>query len=865
MLKRNLWKLTLSFAIVLWAVLSLVPLQDREFADHVEASVEVRQTEFRALLEEARTRFEEEKAPSVFIALRDLANERKIDLANEYFPGIPIESSLRNVTKRNTLLLDHLLAQSKGRLQLGLDLKGGVAFTLEVDAAAAAALPEEERAEKLGKAIEIIGDRIDGLGVAEPIVRAVGTNRIEVQLPGVNTRDNPEVLEAVRKPARLDFRLVHSFADPATTPPGEAPIGFEVKTYEQEGRNGQTFVEEIFVKRTWEMTGETVSAAFASMDEMGRYQINLEFDSEGARRFAEVTREIARQSAELVQRTGNPQARARLAIVLDGRVYSAPGVNEEISGGRAQITGQFTQREAVELANVLNNPLDLPLRVQEQYEVGPTLAADSVKSGQLAFIIGTACTAAFIILFYTSGGLLAVCAMALNVLIILGVMASIGATLTMPGIAGIVLTIGMSVDSNILIFERMREELKLGKSLSSALDAGFEKAFSAILDGNLTTLITAAIMIWLGTGPVKGFGVTLTIGIFSTMFAALLISRVFLDIAINGGFVKRMPMFSILENTQFDFLRYARPAFIASWLIVLIGAATVVYKGEAIYGKDFTGGDQVSLAFTEKLSLEEVTRVATASGVTDVSINYTREIGSEQEVLRITTDFNQAGPLVTALQSAHPEAKLQVVGESRIGPTVGKEIRKNAAWAIFWSLVLILVYVAFRFEIGYGVGAVVCTIHDVLMTIGIFVLLDRQFNAPMVAAILLIVGYSINDTIVVFDRIREELKLDPNTKLRDIVNKSLNLTLSRTVITGGTTFLTAVVLATVAGGEINDIAVTLIIGVVVGTFSSLFIASPVFYWWHKGDRHHVEKGHDEKPVYEWDVGAKISGAKPVEK
>jgi SecD/SecF fusion protein len=444
-------------------------------------------------------------------------------------------------------------------------------------------------------------------------------------------------------------------------------------------------------------------------------------------------------------------------------------------------------------------------------------------------------------------------------------MASIGATLTMPGIAGIVLTIGMSVDSNILIFERMREELKLGKSLSSALDAGFEKAFSAILDGNLTTLITAAIMIWLGTGPVKGFGVTLTIGIFSTMFAALLISRVFLDIAINGGFVKRMPMFSILENTQFDFLRYARPAFIVSWLIVLVGVGTVIYKGEAIYGKDFTGGDQVSLSFTEQLSLEEVTRVATASGVTDVSINYTREIGSEQEVLRITTDFNQAGPLVTALQSAHPEAKLQVVGESRIGPTVGKEIRENAAWAIFWSLVLILVYVAFRFEIGYGVGAVVCTIHDVLMTIGIFVLLDRQFNAPMVAAILLIVGYSINDTIVVFDRIREELKLDPNTKLRDIVNKSLNLTLSRTVITGGTTFLTAVVLARVAGGEINDIAVTLIIGVVVGTFSSLFIASPVFYWWHKGDRHHVEKGHDVKPVYEWDVGSKISGAKPVEK
>ena len=546
-------------------------------------------------------------------------------------------------------------------------------------------------------------------------------------------------------------------------------------------------------------------------------------------------------------------------------MYSAPGVSEEIGGGRAQISGQFTQREALELANVLNNPLDLPLRIQEQYEVGPSLAADSVKSGTLAFLIGTAVTAAFIIVFYTTGGFLAVCAMALNVLVILGVMASIGATLTMPGIAGIVLTIGMSVDSNILIFERMREELKLGKSLSAALNAGFEKAFSAILDGNLTTLITAAIMIYLGTGPVKGFGVTLTIGIFSTMFAALVISRVFLDLAINGGLVKKMPMFSVLQNTSYDFLKYAKPSFIASWLIVLIGVGTVVYKGDAIYGIDFTGGDQVSLAFEKKLEIAEVRSVAAANGMSDVSVSYTKAIGSDQELLRIVTDFDQAKPLVGHLQKAHADAGLVLVGESRIGATVGKEIRENAGWAIFWSLVLILIYVAFRFEIGYGVGAVVCTIHDVLMTIGIFVLLGREFNASMVAAILLIVGYSINDTIVVFDRVREELTLDPTTSLRSIINKALNLTLSRTIITGGTTFLTAIVLATVAGGEINDIAVTLIIGVVTGTFSSLFIASPVFYWWHKGDRKHVERSHDVKPVYDWDVGAKISGAKPIEK
>ena len=210
------------------------------------------------------------------------------------------------------------------------------------------------------------------------------------------------------------------------------------------------------------------------------------------------------------------------------------------------------------------------------------------------------------------------------------------------------------------------------------------------------------------------------------------------------------------------------------------------------------------------------------------------------------------------MQAAYPDAGFEFVSESRIGPSVGEEIKRNAAWAIFWSLVLILVYVAFRFEMGYGIGAVISTLHDVIITIGIFVMIGGQFNASMVAAILLIVGYSINDTIVVFDRIREELTLNPTASLKNVINRSLNLTLSRTIITGGTTFLTAIVLATVAGGEVRDLAITLIIGVITGTFSSLFIASPIFFWWHKGDRRHVEKSHDVKPTYEWDATSKAS-------
>jgi SecD/SecF fusion protein len=863
MLKRNLWKLVLSFVIVLWAVLSLTPIQDRDVPSYIESKVETKNAEFQALLGEAKARFEADpkKTPSVFVALRDIANERRIDLAKEYFPETKLESTLVNVTKRNKILLDHLLAKSKGRLQLGLDLRGGVAFVLEVDERAAANLRDDEREEKLAKAIEIIGDRINGLGVVEPVVRGIGANRIEVQLPGVNTRDNPEVVTELQKPARLDFRLVYPFARPG--PGVETPLGYEIKTYEQDSRTGETFETELFVKSVPEMTGKNVTDAYPVMDEFGGYRIILRFNDDGRREFASATREVAGFSQQLARQSGDPEARAQLAVMLDGRVYSVPGVKEEINSDSAEITGQFSQREAVELANVLNNPLDLPLVVQEQFEVGPSLAKESIASGKLAFIIGLSLTAMFLVLFYSTGGLLAVIAMALNLVIILGTLASIQATLTMPGIAALVLTIGMAVDSNILIFERMREELKLGKSLPAALEAGFDKAFSAILDGNLTTLITAGIMIWLGTGPVKGFGVTLAIGLFATMFSALVISRLFLDLVINGGLAKRIRMFSLLDNTKFDFLKHAKPAFIISWAIVAVGLGVVVYKGDAIYGKDFVGGDQVTLSFENRLEISEINQLASARGVTDLTASYTQDIGSDVELLRIATPFDQAAVVIDALQASHPEAGFKVVGESRVGPTVGAEIRSNAAWAIFWSLLLILVYVAFRFEIGYGVGAVVCTIHDVLLTIGIFVMLGKQFNASMVGAILLIVGYSINDTIIVFDRIREELKLDPTTKLRDIINRSLNVTLSRTLITSGTTLLTAVVLAAVAGGEINDLAVTLVIGVIVGTLSTLFIASPVFFWWHKGDRHHVEKDHDAKPVYDWDVGSKISGAKPV--
>ena len=848
MLKRNLWKLVLCLAVVVWAVSQLIPVNDTPFVDYVRTHASAKPAEFAQLMDEAAARRTSLQAPSEFVALKQIGKERRLDLS-QYFPHIRLEESLRNIEKRNDILLAELLRLSKGRMQLGLDLRGGVAFTLEAVEKPGEEMDQEQRREKLQKAIEIIGARINGLGVAEPILRPIGENRIEIQLPGVSTKDNPDVVDQVKAPARLDFRMVH----PVLTPgPGvETPAGYEIKTLDHEGRQGEVSVEEVFVKRIPEMTGEMVSNSFARPDMYGKPEVILEFTTEGRARFADVTRVIA----EIGQR-GGPLG--RLAIVLDGRLYSAPTVREEINSDSAQITGNFSDREAINLANVLNNPLDVELRVMEQYEVGPTLAADSVLSARNAFIFSTALTIFFVVIFYTFGGLVAAIGMGVNVMITLGVMASIGATLTMPGIAGIVLTLAMSVDANILIFERMREELKLGKSLGAALEAGFDKAWTAILDSNVTTFLVAAIMIGLGTGPVKGFGVTLAIGIFSTMFAAVVVSKLILEWLVHGQVIKNLKMFSILQNTNYDFLKHAKAAFIAAAAVVVVGLGVVTYKGSSIYGIDFLGGDMVSMTFGKKVEISELRQTATQAGLRDVSFSYQQPIGAEREILKVTAPFDQGRPTVDVLQKALPAANLEIVGETRIGPSIGEEIQWNALWSVFWSLVLILVYVAFRFEMGYGIGAVVATIHDLLLTIGVFVLFDRQFNASMVAAILLIAGYSINDTIVVFDRIREELKLNPVGTLREIINRSLNLTLSRTIITGGTTLLTAITLIVTTSGDVNDIAFTLMIGVITGTFSSLFIATPVFYWWHKGDRKHVEAHHDIAPKYEWQGTSKAA-------
>ena len=836
-----LWKFVLTALIIWWCSISITPLKDRPFEEYIVAQATAETEVFADIMARAEARVEAGEAKSLFVALRTLGVEESIDYA-QFFPEIEIRD-IANRTKRNNVLLKYLLSSAQSQLRLGLDLKGGVGVTMKIDETAQDALSSYEQAEQLQDAIEIMAERLDGSGVAEPVIRPRGNDAIEIQMPGASTKQNPEIIDIIKKPARLEFRAVHPSLRPDTTSPNDYPVGYVVLAEENEDREtGEIYERREFVKLIPEATGEIVEDAFATQSSTGAFEVNLVMTGDGAKVLRSVTEKMVGK---------------QLAIVLDGKLYSAPTVNSVLSKN-AQITGGFSQREAYDLANVLNNPLAVELRVDEMYEVGPSMAAGARDSSMNAVQWGAILVIAFMIAYYFIGGLVAVISALVNVVIVLGILASLGATLTLPGVAALVLTLGMGVDANILIFERLREELKAGKSIKNAAAGAFQKVTSTIVDANVTTLITASILIWLGTGPVKGFGYTLAIGICASIFCALVVTRFLVDFLVHRAGVSKVLGLSILGVMNIDFFKFRRPAFIASWTLVLAGVVSVVMHHDNIMGIDFTGGDEMTIAFDTKIDGGDLDAAAEELGLGEVNPVYQTLIGEDREVLKVQTQFDQSRAVLAGLQSAFPDAGLQEEAVTQIGASVSNSIQWNAVWSVIAALGGILLYVALRFEMGYGVGAVVATVHDVLMTVGIFVIcgalgifVSGQFTAPMLAAILMIVGYSINDTIVVFDRIREELELNPGTNLRAIIVTAINRVFSRSILTSVTTLLAAVSLYVFGAGVINDFAFVFIVGILTGTFSSIFIASPVFYWWHKGDRRHVEERELTPKTYEW--------------
>ncbi|MBE6414215.1 MAG: protein translocase subunit SecD [Verrucomicrobiaceae bacterium] len=845
-----LWKFVVTALVVIWAASSMFPVSDTPFEEFIKTRATAQQDEFaKKVLPAAESRVDKvnyknnpAKSPTLYIALRDYANANDVDLS-VYFPDVKV-SDIKVLKKRNDILLKELYRQSKGALKKGLDLQGGVSFTLEIDDKNLES-GEMERQGQLEDVLTVLNNRINGLGITEPTIRVMGGNSIEVQMPGVSLKDNPEAIEELSRPAKLEFRKVHRYKRPSSAKPpiSEIPAGYEVMMMESE-RGGQIVEEPLYVRIRPEASGDIIKKAYPAMEDTSRFSVSMEFTSQGSKVFERITKTILDED----QQTGVKQP---LAIVLDGRLMSAPNIQSVISD-RGSITGNFTRREAIELANALNNPLSVGLKRTSLNEVGPSLAESAKGSSFLAATVGTALTVLFMVLVYKAMGFIAVVSVFANIFILVGVLASFGATMTLPGIAALVLTLGMAVDSNILVFERMREESLNGKSLWTSLMAGYEKAFSAIVDANITTLISAVILWKFGTGPVKGFGVTLAIGIFTTLFACLIISRAMLELVVKYNIVRKSFQKGLISNeTTVDFFKYVKGSFVVSWAIVILGIITIVYRGEKTLSIDFTGGDIVTISYNadKKIPIEEILKMGTATGegLGEVQASYQVDLASKAERLVLQVESEKGEQAFNELQKRFPDAGLGLIAQTSVGASVSSDITKDAFIAVALSLLAMLVYVAFRFEFSYGVGALVATFHDVIMSIGLFVFFGMlgvgsgQFSAPMVAAVLMVMGYSINDKIVVFDRIREELELKPTMSLKDVINYSINRTLSRTLLTSVTTFLSAVALFVFGTGIIVDFSLVFIIGITVGTFSSIFIASPVFYWWNKGNRDKVEK------------------------
>src|ERR1700758_4142076 len=705
-----------------------------------------------------------------------------------------------------------------GKIHLGLDLQGGTSFLIRLDPATG---PDGTKRvitkSMVDQAIEAIRKRVDQFGVSEPIITPQGTDRILVQIPGLDAGKIQEARDQLSRVAKLEFRLVfpdngerlHAIDEGKEVIPPE----YRIETHKHQGEDGKSVEERLLVKKKADLSGDRVSAAGASYEKEG-WMVHLRFDPDGAKQFGSITA---------------AHVHHRFAIVLDGVIQSAPVIQDAIYGGDAQITGRFTEEEARGLASVLENPLQTPVSIEEERSVSPTLGLDSIKASILAGLVGLAITLVCVAVYYKIPGLVANIALIINLILLVGAMTMFHFVLTLPGIAGIILTIGLSVDANVLIFERLREEMALGKSLKIALNTAYEKAFSSIFDANVTTLITAAILFWKATGPVRGFAIALTLGILASLFTALIVGRNFLGWFVDTGRLKRISMLHLISAQNINFLGKGFIACMCSLALLLAGATAFYLRGDRNFGVDFRGGDLITFSAPSKIDVGQVRHALQPIGLADASIQESTQVG--KSYITIRTPLNTSDKAEKQIMESLPNAGFHVEGSERVGALVGGELAKSSLIALGLGILGILIFVTFRFELSFAVGAIVALLHDVLMTVGCFALLGRELTLTMVGAVLTIAGYSINDTIVVYDRIREGLASGRRGTIEEIMNSSINQTLSRTILTSTVTLIPILCLFFFGGAVLRDFSLAIIIGVVVGTYSSIFIASPIVLWW----------------------------------
>ncbi len=830
--RNNRWKFLLVVFVVAWALWEVYPPTSRdliaEFSEQADpAKVDAT---FRKILAEAQTL--ENSDPDPHHQFGNLMTAIGTNDIRPYFPYLDV----RDQEQPAYAILNLLQHKAAGKIKLGLDLQGGTEFLLSLDTGHiqssdtnAANITSAERQRLVSQAAEVLRHRVDHLGVAEPVIQPAGETHIMVQLPGLSQANQDEARKNIQRAAFLEFRLVHP-QSAQLIKDGLIEPGYEVLKMKHKSPDGAVVIDSYLVQKKLAdgLTGKFVKRAFPSRNPVSNEPVvEMQFDSDGAEKFYDVT---------------SKHVGEQLAIVLDGELYSAPVIQGPIRGNCEISGGNMDINEAITIANILENPLETPVKIDQMREVDPTLGKDTIHSGISSALYGTVAVAGFMMAYYLFAGLVADVALMMNIIILLGVMCSIGTTLTLPGIAGVVLTIGMAVDANVLIFERIREELAKGKPLRAALAAGYERAFRTIFDSHVTTLISSIILIYMGTGPIKGFGVTLTIGVAASLFTALVVTRLVFDFLLAKGWLKSLPMLHVIRVTNLDFMKFSKFAFVISTAIIIVGLVYGgVVRGKNMLGIDFAGGDNLTLGFSKKVESDKLREAIAKLGVPDVQIQYQSDMGRNSESLRITSPFGTGETISTNLAQLFPAAQFQERGVEKVGPTIGGEIMRSAIMASMLSMFGILVYVAIRYEFSFAIGAIVAVLHDILLTVGCYCLTGlfgegRQFNATMVAAVLTIIGFSLNDKVVIFDRIREDLKLGARGSFNDLINQALNQTLSRTIITSGTVFLATLSLFIFGGGAINDFAFTFLIGIITGTYSSIYIASAFLLWWHKGER-----------------------------
>jgi SecD/SecF fusion protein len=813
-MNRNyLWKLLAIVVILGWALTEMWPPTGRPLIEVFQLNIGKRDATYTNVM----ARFAELHRANPQNEYRNL---RDAIGTNDITGHFEIDS--KGAKDPTAAILNTLQKRAAGKLKLGLDLQGGSSFLVEMQTHRLATNMSADTA--LGNAVEVLRARVDKFGVAEPVIQKVGDTRILIQMPGLGEDTMQSVRTVVERAAVLEFRMVHD-DNSKLVQEGLTPPGYELLKEIIKQRDGSKLAVPVLVskQRVLGLSGKNIAHTGVTRGNMNDPQISFQLDGDGAIAFGKVTSENVGK---------------RLAIVLDGELSSAPVINTPITGGSGVISGSFDEKEAFDLAAILQNPLEAPVKIISETKVEPSLGKDTIRSGIQAAIWGTIAVAVFMGVYYLMAGMVANFALMLNIVILLGSMCAIGTTLTLPGIAGIVLTIGMAVDANVLIFERIREESAKGKSLRGALAAGYSRAFGTIFDSNVTTMISSIILWYMGSGPIKGFGLTLTLGVTISMFSALFVTRFVFDFMLAMNWLKSLPMLHVIRSSGVDFMRWAKPAFAVSWLLIIVGVSFGVYRGVSkhdILGTDFVGGDDLTLTFQQKEDVDKI-RGALKPVAGETLIQYQKELMGTAEKLSITAPFETTDKVMHTLTNDFPKAGFHLEGSERKGPAVGEEILRSAVLAVLLALLGILVYVAFRYEFSFAVGAVVAIMHDVLMTLGWYSLAGRELNATMVAAVLTIIGFSINDTIVIFDRIREDLKLGVRGTFRELINKALNQTLSRTIITSGTVFIATLALYVFGGGAINDFAFTFLVGIITGTYSSIYIASALVLWWHKGQR-----------------------------